>query len=94
MVSDVASQNEVQIAFLAFIQDPLAVDRKQTIVFKEIHSNIGGEYSPENVIFTAPIKGTYFFLTRIVSVQRKACDLCVNGRQVMAIHVFNYRQFF
>ena len=90
IVSDVASQNEVQIAFSAFIQDPLDVDRKQTIVFKEINSNIGGAYSPENGIFTAPIKGTYFFFARIVSAQARACDLCVNGRQVMAIHVFTF----
>ncbi|KAL2094530.1 hypothetical protein ACEWY4_009249 [Coilia grayii] len=60
-----------------------------TLVYKKIFTNVGNAYSPITGIFTAPVRGVYYFRFTAVgksSSHRLVIRLVKNGEQVMAMY--------
>ncbi|KAM4573383.1 complement C1q-like protein 4 [Odontesthes bonariensis] len=90
------SQDRVQsrVAFSAALFEttdwttlgPLEEDK--TLDFKKVVTNVGNAYNPETGIFTAPVKGVYYFqLTGVVgSTGELNAGVKKNGQNMFAIY--------
>ncbi|XP_054615941.1 uncharacterized protein LOC129171377 isoform X2 [Dunckerocampus dactyliophorus] len=67
-----------QVAFTAMINDEENKFNKfgETVVFSNVKTNVGNNYNKATGIFTAPIKGLYFF-TLTYHTHGGSIDLCV-----------------
>lgn len=59
-----------------------------TVVFRKVFVNEGGAYNPTTGIFTAPVKGIYFFTIGGLYQPSKAMvlDLMKNGQKVLSVY--------
>ncbi|XP_027886400.1 complement C1q-like protein 2 [Xiphophorus couchianus] len=86
--------NRAQVAFSAALVESKnwtsigPFDRCHTLEFKKVITNIGNAYNPETGIFTAPVKGLYYFrFTGIVGETGKLnAGLKKNGENIVAIY--------
>lgn len=54
-----------KVAFSAIFTQRLTSHNGQTLVFSHILTNIGGGYSNQDGVFTAPVDGSYVFFCKI-----------------------------
>uniref|UniRef100_A0A3B3WI92 C1q domain-containing protein n=1 Tax=Poecilia mexicana TaxID=48701 RepID=A0A3B3WI92_9TELE len=86
--------NSSQVAFSAALIESQTwtsvgpFDRYHTLEFKKVITNIGNAYNPETGIFTAPVKGLYYFrFTGVVGRTGKLnAGLKKNGENIVAIY--------
>uniref|UniRef100_A0A096MCW6 Cerebellin-1-like n=1 Tax=Poecilia formosa TaxID=48698 RepID=A0A096MCW6_POEFO len=86
--------NSSQVAFSAALIESQTwtsvgpFDRYHTLAFKKVITNIGNAYNPETGIFTAPVKGLYYFrFTGVVgSTGKLNAGLKKNGENIVAIY--------
>lgn len=68
----------------------------QTIVFEQVHTNIGDAYAPDSGIFSAPTDGIYFFTSSIMchSGDFLEAEMVHNGNHVVYMYASdeNYEQ--
>uniref|UniRef100_A0A3B3USM6 Cerebellin-1-like n=1 Tax=Poecilia latipinna TaxID=48699 RepID=A0A3B3USM6_9TELE len=87
-------ENEERVAFSAALIESQTwtsvgpFDRYHTLAFKKVITNIGNAYNPETGIFTAPVKGLYYFrFTGVVgSTGKLNAGLKKNGENIVAIY--------
>ncbi|XP_063060297.1 cerebellin-1-like [Engraulis encrasicolus] len=83
-----------KVAFSAFLTDAEYVGPFNTdiiLAYKKIFTNIGNAYSPITGIFTAPVRGVYYF--RFTGVGKSSSHSLVlkltkNGEKVMAMYEY------
>uniref|UniRef100_A0A3Q2CL57 C1q domain-containing protein n=1 Tax=Cyprinodon variegatus TaxID=28743 RepID=A0A3Q2CL57_CYPVA len=67
-----ACSGELKLAFSAAFSQNGAFgpfDTEVTLKFSEIFSNIGTAYNPSTGIFTAPVRGTYYFRLTVLELR-------------------------
>lgn len=64
------------------------IDPWATAIFKHVINNNGGGYDKDSGIFTAPVKGTYFFASTILTKTPSVLEMClkVNGNIRMLLY--------
>ena len=58
----VTAKSSVQVAFHAWMSSSLTTTSQQTLICDEVIINMGGAYSSQTGIFTAPVTGLYCFM--------------------------------
>ncbi|XP_052404233.1 complement C1q-like protein 4 [Carassius gibelio] len=95
-LSKVLSENEVKkVAFSVGLLESgtghtLSTDSQKTLVYKKVFSNIGGAYDSNTGIFTAPIKGVYYFrfYGHCQGGKTMAVSLLKNGATQCSLHAW------
>ncbi|KAL6484331.1 hypothetical protein MHYP_G00063760, partial [Metynnis hypsauchen] len=62
-----------------------------TLAFRKVFINIGNAYNPSTGMFTAPVKGVYYFGFSAFANGRNSMGvhLCKNGQQIVATYDYN-----
>ncbi|KAL4233595.1 C1q and tumor necrosis factor protein 4 [Mactra antiquata] len=79
-------------AFAATMSDHAkGLGRYQTIVFDTLYNNDLGCYSPVTGVFTAPMNGTYFFTSTVMSHtgQYLETEICLNGQTLVLMYSYD-----
>ncbi|XP_015242082.1 PREDICTED: polycystic kidney disease protein 1-like 1 [Cyprinodon variegatus] len=83
------SMGELKLAFSAAFSQNGAFgpfDTEVTLKFSEIFSNIGTAYNPSTGIFTAPVRGTYYFRLTVLELRANhTIDLTVSKKKWFAL---------